>query len=72
MIITRKSPVTGVTHSLDLPVTEQQIQAWQEGQLIQNAFPDLSPGDREFIKTGITNAEWNDMFGMSEESEDIE
>jgi hypothetical protein len=72
MIITRKSPVTGVTHSLDLPVTEQQIQAWQEGQLIQNVFPDLSPGDREFIKTGITNAEWNDMFGMPEESEDIE
>jgi hypothetical protein len=33
--------------------------------LIQDAFPQLSPAAREFIKTGTTAAEWVDTFGGS-------
>lgn len=73
MIITRTSPITGITHSVDLPVTEEQLIAYNRGLLLQNAFPNLSPGDREFIKSGITDQEWKDLFGASgEENEDME
>ena len=67
MIITRQSPISGKIHSLDLPITEQQVAAWQSGVLIQNAFPNLSPDEREFLKTGITAEEWEAMFGGEEE-----
>lgn len=37
---------------------------WQiKDYLIQNAFPTLSPDEREFLITGITATEWNDIFG---------
>jgi hypothetical protein len=37
--------------------------AWDTGELIQNAFPTLSADEREFIKTGISPEEWEAMFG---------
>ena len=68
MIITRKSMVSGIERSMDLPVTEAQLERYyEEGILLQNAFPNLTPGQREFIKTGITQAEWVDIFGEDEE-----
>ena len=47
---------------MDLDITEEQIQKWQQGELIQNAFPNLSASEREFIKTGITDEEWDLAF----------
>ena len=67
MIITRQSPISGKIHSLDLDITEEQVAAWQAGAYIQNAFPNLSPDEREFLKTGITAQEWEAMFGGEEE-----
>ncbi len=58
---------SGITRSLDLPVTEAQLAAYEGGALLQNAFPNLTPGEREFIKTGITQAEWVAIFGEDEE-----
>jgi hypothetical protein len=69
MTITRISPITGVVHTLDLPVTEEQLIEYQQGALLQNAFPHLSAGDREFIKSGITDAEWQSLFGPDAEEE---
>ena len=63
MLITRTSPFTGVTRTLNLNVTEEQIAAWQSGTLIQNAFPNLSADEREFIKTGISPEEWEQFLG---------
>jgi hypothetical protein len=37
----------------------EQISRWRTGELIQDAMPNLSADDREFIKTGITPEEWN-------------
>lgn len=70
MNITRKSPFTGTIHTINLPVTEAQLEAYNRGALLQDAFPNLSAGDREFIKTGITNDEWNNMFGGADDQED--
>ena len=71
MNITRTSLFSRVTRTLDLPVTEAQLDAWASGELIQNAFPDLSPDDREFLKTGITAEEWEQMYREDVEDKDL-
>ena len=35
---------------------------WQEGTLIQNAFPYLSANDRELLKTKICGKYWDETF----------
>jgi hypothetical protein len=62
MIIQRTSPLSGNIHSMDLNVTEEQINAYKNGMLIQDAFPNLTADEREFIMTGITAEEWNTVF----------
>ena len=67
--ITKQSPLTDRWHTLlieqyDQDDFERRYLAWTHGKaLIQDAFPELSDGQREFIKTGITSAEWEKYFG---------
>jgi len=35
---------------------------YHRGYLIQDAFPFLTNSEREFILTGLTDEEWNEMF----------
>ena len=63
MLITKKSVFTGIEHTLEIPVTQAQLDLWNSGVSIQNAMPNISAEDREFIKTGVTAQEWNDTFG---------
>jgi hypothetical protein len=63
MLIERESPLSGNKNTLDIPVTLAQIAAWKGGELIQNAMPNLSADEREFVKTGITAEEWENTFG---------
>ena len=63
MKITKTSELTGITRTLDLPVTEDQIQVWLDGMLIQAAMPNLDADQREFVKTGITPEEWENWKG---------
>lgn len=64
MHITMTSSLTGKSHTMDLPVTPNQISRYEKGEgLIQQIFPNLSPAEREFLKTGITPEEWNAYFG---------
>jgi hypothetical protein len=62
MIITRTSTLSGHTSSMDIDVTLEQVASWEQGELVQNAMPHLSADEREFIMTGITPTEWNEMF----------
>lgn len=62
MLITRISPISIETNSIEIAVTQSQLDAWQAGTLIQDAMPNLSADEREFIKTGITPEEWEAMF----------
>ena len=57
---------SGVTRTLDLPVTEEQIEDWNAGTLIQEAMPQLSADDREFVMTGVTPEEWAIEFSEEE------
>ena len=58
MLISRISPFSGKTHEMEIPVTQEQLDNWAQGALTQNAMPNISPEQREFIKTGITEEEW--------------
>lgn len=69
MLITRTSTITGQEHTLDLDITPDQLVRINNGiELIQNIVPHLSPSDREFIMTGITDEEWDNMFGNIEDN----
>ena len=61
MLITRTNPFNGSVNTRDLDITPEQVAAYEAGELLQNAFPNLSADDREFFKTGIDN--WDEMFG---------
>ena len=68
MLIQRKSPRTGRVNEMDLPITQEQLDAWKRNNLlIQQAFPQLTPAQREFIMTGYTEEDWEVMFPPEEE-----
>ena len=62
MKITRVSPLTRKERTYDIDVTQEQIDRWKGGVLIQKAMPSLTPAEREFIKTGITASDWGIIF----------
>jgi hypothetical protein len=68
--VTRLSPLSGVEHTLVLPLSAQELEEglrrWRGGELIQNALPGLTDAEREFLKTGITPAEWAAAFPEDE------
>lgn len=64
MLIIRKSPFTGSLNTMEIPVTQEELDCYFNNyNNIQDVFPHLSPSQREFIKTGITDKEWEDEFG---------
>lgn len=63
MKITKISPVTGKDTTMDLPITQDQLTSWAAGVLIQDAMPNLTPDQREFLITGCTPEDWDKMFG---------
>ena len=63
MLISKVSAISNKMHTMDIDVTDEQLQDWREGTSIQDAMPNLTPDEREFIKTGITSKEWDEMFG---------
>ncbi len=62
MMITRKSPLTGNEHTMEIDVSKTAMYAWKCGELIQVAMPEVSDEEREFIKTGYTPGDWKKMF----------
>ena len=70
MQITRTSMISGNTNTMELNVTQEQLTAWESGVNIQVAMPQLNADEREFIKTGVTPTEWNELFGEEEDEED--
>ena len=62
MDITRRSPWSKKTSTMRLDVSDEEYVAWRNGKLIQEAMPRLNSAEREFLKTGLTNTDWFDMF----------
>ena len=69
MKITRVSQMTRVEHTLDLNVTREQMKRFdnrrENGEYVQDIFPDLNRAEREFILTGVSPKEWEETFGKS-------
>lgn len=70
--LTRKSMLTGKTSTMLVPVSEEKLDAWytagHKSPLIQDAFPQLTGSQREFILNGITPKEWASAFGEEDQS----
>ncbi len=63
MLITKTSVITGKENTMNLPITQEQLQQWQLGGLVQDVFPDLDVNQREFLISGSTPEEWEETFG---------
>jgi hypothetical protein len=47
---------------------EKRLLAYNQGKLLlQDAFPELSNSGREFIKSGITDDEWDEYMGGNDD-----
>ena len=68
MNVTRTSIVTGITRTVDIPVTDAQFEAWHQGMLIQSAMPNLTDDQREFIETGMPQDEWEAILEWNMEA----
>lgn len=68
MRITRRNPFTNEIISRDIDCTTEQLNSWYYRDVpIQKAMPHLSASDREFIMTGITDEQWDKLYGVAEE-----
>ena len=70
ILLERVSTISGITHvrtiDMDQQAFTQAHEAWANGALVQNAFPNLDADDREFISSGIIPSEWDATFGALE------
>ncbi len=69
MQVTRTSPLTGKSNTMELDVTQAELDELHSHnrRLIQHIFPTLSQSEREFIKTGYTQEDWDNIFAGSED-----
>ena len=70
MLVTMTSSISGTQATLEINVTEEQLDRVlnrrANGELIQNIVPHLPQEEREFLISGITPQEWNNLFGERE------
>lgn len=45
-----------------IEVDDEKFKLWQNGLVIQKAFPELTPDERELLITGIHSECWDKMF----------
>lgn len=57
-------------HANEVEVNEIDYLDWDDGLLVQDAFPYLSADEREMLITGICPTCWDKMFGGEDEDDD--
>jgi len=65
--ITRKSIVSGTESARDLPITSSEILRWQAGEFVQDVWPWMKSNDREFLISGMTDEEQEEIFGRQDD-----
>jgi hypothetical protein len=64
VFVYKQSIATGHINTMVIPTTQGKIEYWmQSGEMIQNVMPDLTKDQHEFLISGITPEEWDDIFG---------
>ncbi len=63
VILTKKCPSCGRDHTMAFDRDEYYsgMAAHERGALIQDAFPNFTPSQREMLMTGICDKCWNNM-----------
>ena len=61
-------PFCGKPHTVNVHAADWH--AFEDGALVQDAFPYLSANERELLISGICPTCWNSMFGDDEEGEE--
>jgi len=56
----------GCGHSTQLTLLKSELEMYQKGAYVQDAFPNMSADERELIISGTHPACWNRMFGEDE------
>lgn len=54
-------------HANFVEVNESDYWDWQDGELVQRAFPYLTPDEREMLISGICPKCWDATFGDADE-----
>lgn len=63
MKIVRKSAITGIERTRDIPVDPEHYTLWEQNYVgIEQIMPYLSEEDREFILSGIVPGEWQGIM----------
>jgi hypothetical protein len=71
MEIFRKHPFTGAERSIKIAVTEKQLDNWSKGMLIQDAMPNLTSDEREFIISGLLPKEFDEIFKDDDQDDEL-
>lgn len=62
MLVYKKNGFTGKVNSMDLPVTQKQLDIYENtNTLVQDVFPDLTPDQREFLISGYLPGEFETL-----------
>ena len=64
MLVGKRSMMSGTLNEMNIEVSEKQITLWMEGELIQNVMPNLTPVEREFLISGMSEAEQEKIFNV--------
>ena len=65
--VSRFSIYTKKLNSMEIPLPLEVIkERLSEDKLIQDVFPELNADQREFLLTGATPEEWEEIFGEAE------
>ena len=60
----RTSTISGICRTKTFMVDPDKLRSYNRKEIyIQDAFPHLSVDDREFILSGVTVEEWDNVFG---------
>ena len=67
--VTKQSIITKKMNTMELPITQEHLVIYETvgDILVQDAFPNLDIGQREFLISGITPDEWTKTFGDEED-----
>jgi len=52
--------------NFEVSVNTADYEEWKSGAYIQDVFPEMSREEREFLISGTTPKEWDDMFSEEE------
>jgi hypothetical protein len=68
--VNMKSPLDGKMNRLVLGMEQKEFRArlirWNNGELIQNAFDNLSADEREFLMSGLVPQNWDALWSIEE------